>query len=83
MLGLADSVKQTRVYQEGIEEGREKEAETLVLRLLKRQVGELSPALKAQTKALPVERLEDLGEALLDFKGMDNLVNWLQANTIY
>jgi len=70
MLELADSVKQTRVYQEG----REEAAAILVLRLLNRRIGELSPALKAQIKALPVERLEDLGEALLDFAEMADLL---------
>ena len=77
MWGLADSVKQTRVYQEGREEG----VEELVLRLLNRQVGELSPILKAQIETLSVEQLEDLGEALLDFAGMADLLRWLQANT--
>ena len=77
MLGLADSLKQTRFYQEV----RAEEAETLVLRQLNRRVGELSPALKTQIEALPIEQLEDLGEALLDFTDRADLVSWLQANT--
>ena len=74
MLRLADSLKQTRFYQEGIEE--------LVLRQLNRRVGELSPTLKTQIEALPIEHLEDLGEALLDFTDRADLVSWLQANTV-
>ena len=93
MLGLADSLKQTRFYQEGIEEGRqegiakgreegrEEEAKALILRLLNRRVGELSLELKSQIRVLSLEQLEQLGEALLDFTEMADLLRWLQANS--
>ena len=93
MLGLADSLKQTQFYQEGIAEGREKgrvegrekgrveEAARLVLRQLNYRVGDLSSALQAQVNLLSLEQLEELGEALLDFADMADLLSWLQSNT--
>ncbi|NES19160.1 MAG: Rpn family recombination-promoting nuclease/putative transposase [Symploca sp. SIO3E6] len=87
MLGLAESVKHTRVYQEGLEIGLEQGLEqglgreqTLVLKLLSRKVGKLSPKLESQIKALPLEPLEELAEALLDFSTLDDLRTWLQDN---
>jgi hypothetical protein len=50
---------------------------SFVLRLLTRQVGELSPVLQTQVEALTLEQLENLGEALLNFQGITDLVNWL------
>jgi len=83
MLGLAESVKHTRVYQEGLETGlkqllgREQE---LVLKLLSRKVGKLPPKLELQVKALPLDPLEELAEALLDFSTLDDLSAWLDNN---
>ncbi|NEP58740.1 MAG: Rpn family recombination-promoting nuclease/putative transposase [Symploca sp. SIO2G7] len=86
MLGLAESIKDTRVYQEGLEtgleqghdQGREQEGQTLVLKQLSRKVGKLSTKLESQIKALPLERLEELAEALLDFSTLGDLSAWLQ-----
>jgi Domain of unknown function (DUF4351) len=57
--------------------GGQKEAQTLILRQLNRRVGVLSPDLQLRVKALSVEQLEELGEALLDFKGLADLEAWL------
>ena len=79
MLGI--TLKETHVYreikQEGREEGREDEARALVLRLLSRRVGELPQDVRSHVEALSVEQLEDLGEALLDFTSLDDLQTWL------
>ncbi len=78
MLGI--ELEQTRVYREAAQEGRQQEAQALVLRLLNRRVGNVSPAVEMRVKALPLLRLEDLGEALLDFVRMSDLISWLDAN---
>ncbi|NET60775.1 MAG: Rpn family recombination-promoting nuclease/putative transposase [Symploca sp. SIO2E6] len=88
MLGLAESIKETRVYQEGLEiglekghdQGREQEGQTLVLKLLSRKVGQLPPKLESQIKTLSLDKLEELAEALLDFSTLDDLSAWLQNN---
>jgi predicted transposase YdaD len=82
-------VTQTRFYQEvfqfGQEEGRQvgqQEGKTdLVLRLLNRRCGVLSLAREQQIRGLALGPLEGLGEALLDFKGMEDLENWLKAHS--
>jgi hypothetical protein len=55
------------------------EAQKLVKRQLKRRVGEIEKSLIKQVEALPVEALEELGEALLDFSTVANLEEWLKA----
>jgi predicted transposase YdaD len=73
MIGLR--LEDTRVYQEAKLEGEQ----SIILRLLCRHVGNLSNDVQAQIKALPLSKLEALGEAMLDFSNHEDLVNWLQA----
>jgi predicted transposase YdaD len=63
---------------EGAQQGEVKEAQTLILRLLKRRVGNVSE-LEARIKRLPLAQLEELGESLLDFSQMSDLVAWLDS----
>ena len=77
----AKDLRHTRVAQEWIEEGRQ-EGEArgevkVTLRLLNRRCGPLSNATTARIQALPLERLEALAEALLDFSGPADLAAWL------
>jgi Domain of unknown function (DUF4351) len=51
----------------------------LVLRQLTRRVGDVSVELSVRVKALPLVQLEELGEALLDFSQMGDLVAWLDV----
>jgi predicted transposase YdaD len=88
MLGI--ELEQTRVYREARAEGETigeiNEAQSLILRLLKRRVGNISIAdadgkpcdLESRIKTLPLAQLEELGEALLDFSQMADLVAWLE-----
>ncbi|TRT43017.1 MAG: DUF4351 domain-containing protein [Microcystis aeruginosa Ma_QC_C_20070703_M131] len=62
--------------QQGLEQGRIQEA-NLVIRLLQRRFGEIPQNLEETILNLPVERLEDLGLALLDFNTLTDLDDWL------
>jgi predicted transposase YdaD len=73
MLGV--SVQETRVYQEGREEGKEE----LILLMLTKRFGTLPDSIPAQIQSVPVERLNALGEALLDFQTIADLQTWLEA----
>jgi len=64
--------------QQGRQEGRREEAASMVLRLLNRRCGSLTTELQQQIQNLSVEQLEELGEELLDFTSIQNLINWLQ-----
>lgn len=84
MLGLAD-LEDTRAYKEGEEKGEQigeqkgriQEALSLVLRLLVRRFGSLSPQTQSRIEALSLEQLETLAEDLLDFSDLTDLENWL------
>jgi predicted transposase/invertase (TIGR01784 family) len=79
MLGLVE-LQETRVYQEGREEGRVAGERSLILKLLTRKIGTLSADVQVQVDALSVEQLEALGEALLDFATAEDLANWLRSH---
>jgi predicted transposase YdaD len=78
MLGI--ELQQTRVYQEAKDEGRTDGERWLVLRQLTRKLGSISPEVQAQVNRLNVNRVEALGEDLLDFTQMSELTNWLERN---
>jgi predicted transposase YdaD len=79
MLGI--ELEQTRVYQDAKAEGKTEEGRSLVLKLLTRKLGTpLDLDFQSRVNSLTIEQVESLGEALLDFQAMDELVNWLNAN---
>ncbi len=69
-----------KIREEGKEEGRQEGEQAIILKLLKKRVGEISLELQERVQALSVNQLENLGEALLDFTNMTDLLNWLQSN---
>ena len=75
MFGLSE-LRETKVYQEGRQEGEQ----SLVLRQLTRRIGTVAPELTAKVKALSLPQLEALGEALLDFSRPADLVTWLDKS---
>ena len=69
--------------QEGRREGRQegrRETVDLMLRLLNRCCGQLSIAQQEQVRSLPITDIENLAEALLDFKEIADLEIWLSGN---
>jgi predicted transposase/invertase (TIGR01784 family) len=69
-----------RGRQEGIIEGRQEGQMELVLRLLTRRLGAQSAAHEKAIRKLSVEKIEALGEALLDFSASADLARWLRQN---
>ncbi|MDZ8227977.1 DUF4351 domain-containing protein [Nostoc sp. ChiVER01] len=67
-------------YERGKQEGQQEQAQTLVLRLLQKRVGELPQQVREQIQGLSLKQLEALGEALLDFSAITDLLNWLQTH---
>ena len=62
---------------EGIAEGMAEGEARLVLRQLARRVGLIGPERQAAVSALPIDALEALGEALLDFQTLGDLDAWM------
>jgi Domain of unknown function (DUF4351) len=52
----------------------------LVLKQLTRKLGTIEPDFKVRVNSLKSEQLESLGEALLDFTQMSDLLAWLDVN---
>ena len=79
-----DHLRHTRLAQdwmaEGEARGRAAEAAAVALRLLNRRCGTLSETTTARIQALPLEQLEALTEALLDFSSPADLAAWLAAH---
>jgi predicted transposase YdaD len=73
-------LRHTRAVQEILEEGRQEEAAALAIRQLARRFGNLDQATRETLAALPLLRLEQLAEDLLDFTGLGDLQAWLAAN---
>jgi predicted transposase/invertase (TIGR01784 family) len=74
MLGI--ELKQTRVYQEAQIDGEQR----LVLKQLTRKFGVITPEIRSSVSSLTIDRVEALGEALLDFTSMADLEVWLNQN---
>ncbi len=89
MLDLQEvNFSQTQFYQDVLQKGLEQGLQAglrqgevdLVLRQLQRRCGVISIDRQELVRLLPVEQLEALGEALLDFTGMADLEAWLEAS---
>ncbi|MCZ8064519.1 MAG: DUF4351 domain-containing protein [Microcystis sp. LE17-20D] len=65
-------MKESVIYQEIKEEGRQEGAVNLLLRLLNRRIGGIAAELSAKLSSLSLENLENLGEALLDFQSVED-----------
>jgi predicted transposase YdaD len=90
MLGI--QLEQTRVYQDakaegevigevrGLERGRSEGEQVLVLKQLTRKLGNINPEIKVRVNSLNIDRIESLGEDLLDFTQISDLVAWLDTN---
>ena len=62
----------TSWMRQGIEQG----IEGLVMRQLRRKFGVIDNGLEDRIRALKVDQLEALGEALLEFRVVDDLEHW-------
>jgi predicted transposase/invertase (TIGR01784 family) len=81
MFGLSE-LRQTKVYQEALQEGRQEGEALLVLRQLTRRIGDLAPEARSQIQSLSTPQLDSLGEALLDFSQPSDLQDWLRSQSV-
>ncbi len=72
--------------EKGRKEGREEGIKTgqiaLIIRLLERRVGAVTPEVQTQIGELSIDQLENLGEALLNFNDLSDLTAWLQTQDL-
>lgn len=77
---MKESVIYQEIKAEGRLEGKREEGLSLILRQLNHRIGEISGDNEQKIRQLPLNILEDLGEALLDFKTSADLSNWLNTH---
>ncbi len=70
-------MQESVIYQDILQKGEER----TILRQLNRRFGEINSLLVDRIKLLPIEKLDALAEALLDFSAISDLVAWLEENT--
>jgi hypothetical protein len=77
---LAPLFEQERemAFQQGTLGGRQAEAVNLIIRQLNRRLGEIPADLAELIPNLPLETLENLAEALLDFQAEEDLRAFLE-----
>lgn len=79
---LEESSVYQDIYQKGARHGEQrgvvKGERKIALRQLERRFGKLSPAVRRQIERLAVAQLEELCEALLDFKTQRDMVAWFK-----
>jgi predicted transposase YdaD len=73
---LGIELEQTRVYQEAQIGGEQR----LVLKQLTHKLGVITPEIRSRVNSLDIDKLESLGEDLLDFTSMADLEAWLSQN---
>jgi predicted transposase YdaD len=73
---LGTELQQTRVYRDIQLEWAQK----LVLKILTRKLGNINPEVRSRVNSLDIDKLESLGEDLLDFTSMTDLEAWFSQN---
>jgi Uma2 family endonuclease len=63
-----------------VEEGLQRQR-AFILRLLRKSIPEIPPALQTRIESLSQNQLEDLGEASLGLTGVADLIQWLNHNS--
>lgn len=71
-----------RGLEQGLEQGLERglaRERNLIVRLIKRKLGDIDVDIESRIITLNIDDLERVGEALLDFSTWEDLTNWLNA----
>ncbi|NEQ84308.1 MAG: DUF4351 domain-containing protein [Moorea sp. SIO2I5] len=64
--------------QKGLQRGKQEGVLLVVMRQLTLKLGLIEPVLQQKIEGLSITRLEELSEALLDFKTATDLAVWLE-----
>ena len=84
MFSLSD-VRDTKVYQEALEEGREEgklvAKQNLILSQLNLKIAKISPSIEAEVKQFNLTELDNLALSLFNCSNVENLKQWLNKRT--
>ncbi|MEG3436205.1 DUF4351 domain-containing protein [Pannus brasiliensis CCIBt3594] len=79
MTVLRESPWYQEILAEGLQQGARQGEASLIIRLLTRRFGALSLDIVDRIRSLPISRLDELGDSLLDFAGLEDLRAWLSG----
>jgi predicted transposase YdaD len=80
MTVLRESPWYEEILKEGLQQGEQQGESVLVLRQLTKRFGEIEFSMREKIKKLPTTELEILGEILLDFSQLQDLIDWLEVH---
>ena len=66
--------------QQGLQQGLQQGESVLVLLQLTKRFGEIEFSITQKIQKLPTTKLEILGESLLDFSQLQDLIDWLEVH---
>ena len=75
------SIGEAKGKAEGKAEGIAEGEANLILRQLDKRFGKISFDLTERIRQLSLEKLDSLGESLLDFESIADLVSWLNSQS--
>ena len=73
---MEDGIQQG--FQQGFQQGKKQEGQALILRQVKKRFSAVKQTIENKIEGLSLEKLEELGEALFDFKTESDLASWLE-----
>jgi hypothetical protein len=68
-------------YDRGQEDGAQRQARSLLIRLLNRKFGSISDRIIDRITVLSISQIEALSEDLLDFQAIEDLTTWLDSHS--
>ncbi|BAZ08324.1 hypothetical protein NIES4071_01290 [Calothrix sp. NIES-4071] len=74
-------MKESVIYQDIFQKGRQQEAFELMSRFLKRKFGTIDLSILERLQAMTTEQLEQLAEDSLDFSNISDLETWLNKQS--
>jgi predicted transposase/invertase (TIGR01784 family) len=78
ILAEGEVIGEAKGLEQGLQQGLQQER-SLVVRQLTKKLGNLTPKIQSRVNSLAIERVEALGEALLDFNALADLERFLDS----
>ena len=79
---MRESVIYQEIFQAGEAQGEARNEARgecrMAIRILSRQLGNLSPSLVSQLNNLSLKQIEALGDVMVDFISLEDLTQWLK-----
>ena len=79
---MRESVIYQEIFQAGEAQGKARGACRMAIRILSRQLGNLSPSLVSQLNDLSLKQIETLGDVMVDFISLEDLTQWLKNDRV-